>query len=786
MNIPKISVIIPIYDVEGYLEETLDNMLNQTFIDDMEILMIDDGSNDDSRYIVEKYALDYENFHAFHKENAGQCVARNLALLIARGEYIHFMDSDDFITYDSYEKLYNFAKRGDYDVVTFNYLRFDDNRTWKVASQLDVFDELTGDIENTNIFDFKELSWDMTNCNKIVKKELLDKNNIRYYYRNIIYEDNLFWIEVYINAKKIGVIKEYMYFWRYRENLSSTTQNRDLDLGKRFSEMVSIVNEFITNNISDKKILGKKYEKLLSINLYFFIQSVLEYPKEYQKNLFNDVYNMLQIVPKEFLNNLNSYFKVLYEIIGNKDWDTLIIFLSYNFKTNPYLPNDLNQNYAKKLDFKNDSHFEKLDSSVINICAEDNNLVIESKNFVPYNPINNYDKIDLKLLSKDNGVLLDSQFIDNNKIFIPFNLIPFGESNLLTSYFFDDIKKESFMKTSFNKSFIFDDFDIYIKRGPNNQLRLIKRGKNDINIKIDNIRLSGGKLIFSGISDDKFDNVFINDFLGIVELSYPINYYGDNNFSFEIDYYDFLKAPIPKWLISLNGLYNNISVSKPFEFLDKRHKISIMNHDATIFIEFELFNGLEMLHDLSNENKNLRLINNSLSNINNKLISLLPELSEVMDLLWDDQSNSKKTTDYSIFNEKSGVLTIVDDYKQLEVFDSNPTVVRVFSGELVGDFEIILEVKVTDYGNIGISNSENIVNFAFLRISNNDWLHYRFLKIDDSIFIYVSENGKDWDEIKLTGNTLNSDGKYQFQFNCGYSNSYNKKVMIRNLRIYSI
>ena len=77
MNGPKISIIIPIYNVEDYIEETLDSLLNQTIIDDIEVLMIDDGSTDNSRYIIEKYALDYDNFHAFHKENGGQGVARN-------------------------------------------------------------------------------------------------------------------------------------------------------------------------------------------------------------------------------------------------------------------------------------------------------------------------------------------------------------------------------------------------------------------------------------------------------------------------------------------------------------------------------------------------------------------------------------------------------------------------------------------------------------------------------------------------------------------------------------
>ena len=92
---PKISVIVPVYNVESFIEEALDSLLNQTFINEIEVLMIDDESKDNSRYIIEKYALDYDNFHAFHKSNGGPGVARNYGLDRAKGEFIYFMDSDD-------------------------------------------------------------------------------------------------------------------------------------------------------------------------------------------------------------------------------------------------------------------------------------------------------------------------------------------------------------------------------------------------------------------------------------------------------------------------------------------------------------------------------------------------------------------------------------------------------------------------------------------------------------------------------------------------------------------
>ena len=126
----KISVILPVYNTENYLEEALDSILNQTMIDDIEVLMLDDGSSDDSRYIIEKYALDYENFHAFHNENMGQGRERNFGIKHAKGEYIHFMDADDYILPDAYEKLYGAAKSGNYDFVMGKACRFTKNSNW--------------------------------------------------------------------------------------------------------------------------------------------------------------------------------------------------------------------------------------------------------------------------------------------------------------------------------------------------------------------------------------------------------------------------------------------------------------------------------------------------------------------------------------------------------------------------------------------------------------------------------------------------------------------------------
>ena len=118
----KISVIIPIYNSEKYLNKCLDSILNQTF-SDLEIVAINDGSTDNSQKILDSYIEKYPSrIISIYQENAGQSAARNKALDLVNGEFISFVDSDDYIAPDTYEKTYNFAVEKSADIVCFGML----------------------------------------------------------------------------------------------------------------------------------------------------------------------------------------------------------------------------------------------------------------------------------------------------------------------------------------------------------------------------------------------------------------------------------------------------------------------------------------------------------------------------------------------------------------------------------------------------------------------------------------------------------------------------------------
>ena len=119
----KVSIIVPVYNVEKYIEKCLNSLVNQT-LEDIEIILVNDGSTDKSQTIIEQYQKKYPDvIKAYSTKNGGAAKARNYALEHVTGEYIGFVDSDDYISEEMYEKLYNQAKKENADIVCCNYYR---------------------------------------------------------------------------------------------------------------------------------------------------------------------------------------------------------------------------------------------------------------------------------------------------------------------------------------------------------------------------------------------------------------------------------------------------------------------------------------------------------------------------------------------------------------------------------------------------------------------------------------------------------------------------------------
>ena len=176
----KLSVIVPVYNTVQYLKQCIESIINQTYRD-MEIILVDDGSTDGSGEICDYYAECFDNIQVFHQENSGIVVARKQGILKATGEYIGFVDSDDWIAEDMYETLMNVAEAENSDIVSMGYtICKGENQTIVEDATLfgTYFKEKNMDIIFSKmIFDFEEERRGITPAlwTKVIKRSILEQ-----------------------------------------------------------------------------------------------------------------------------------------------------------------------------------------------------------------------------------------------------------------------------------------------------------------------------------------------------------------------------------------------------------------------------------------------------------------------------------------------------------------------------------------------------------------------------------------------------------------------------------
>ena len=219
-----ISVIIPIYNVEQYLPECLDSILNQTF-KEIEVICVIDGSPDNSLEIVKNYAAKDERIKVINQVNMGVSTARNRGIKEAKGKYIYFMDGDDYLEEDTFESLYNYATEEDLDVIYFDAVCFSatdqsakDNTYYirkneypRVASGIDMLTLMA-----------KNKEFRVSPCLQFIRRQhILDKT--LFYHEGAIHEDNAFSLLNIVSSDKVGYTNRTFFHRRYRDNSIMTS-----------------------------------------------------------------------------------------------------------------------------------------------------------------------------------------------------------------------------------------------------------------------------------------------------------------------------------------------------------------------------------------------------------------------------------------------------------------------------------------------------------------------------------------------------------------------------------
>lgn len=245
-NTPKISIVVPVYNVEKYLGKCLDSLLNQT-IKDYEIICVNDGSTDNSLEILKEYAKRDDRIKIISQENAGLGAARNVGIKAAKGTYLGFVDSDDFVDPTLYEKAISRAERNKSDVVIFNvYLYFTDScekvifRDKRFYSLLESEGYFTA-VEHPRVINCIGV-WD-----KIYRRDFIMANEILNPEKRI-YEDVLFTIKTLTLAKRISVISDPLIYYRKNTGVSIVDKEVKTDYFKfDFLKNLKECKEFLTS-----------------------------------------------------------------------------------------------------------------------------------------------------------------------------------------------------------------------------------------------------------------------------------------------------------------------------------------------------------------------------------------------------------------------------------------------------------------------------------------------------------------------------------------------------------
>lgn len=273
----KVSVIVPVYNVEKYIGKCLDSLVNQT-LEDIEIIVVNDGSTDSSKYIVEQYKEKYDNIKYYEKENGGLSDARNYGLQFAKGKYIAFLDSDDYVAPNLYKKMYEKAKKEDSDMVECNFYWVYGKKTKK-----DIGQKYKG---KKQMFEkARVVAW-----NKLYKKEVLDNAKVQFP-KGLRYEDVEFFYKLIPYIERVSFVKEPLIYYVQRKKSIINTQNeKTKDI---FTVLENVISYYKEKNLYEeyKEVIEFTFTRLVLCSSFKRICKIKD--KTIRKQLLNETWIIL-------------------------------------------------------------------------------------------------------------------------------------------------------------------------------------------------------------------------------------------------------------------------------------------------------------------------------------------------------------------------------------------------------------------------------------------------------------------------------------------------------------
>ncbi|MCU7204082.1 glycosyltransferase [Turicibacter sp. TA25] len=285
----ELSIVLPIYNVESYLECCMQSIISQNKFDEIELLLIDDGSTDSSPRICDTYSTKYKNIIVIHKENGGLSDARNCGLMNATGKYIYFLDSDDYIEKNTIEFILNEINNNFLDIITLDAQCVDEHGEYIEDKQEYVHKGVKNGIQyRGEEFVKKQLMFDKNYLTPVwlgvYRRQYLIENQL-WFDKNLLHEDEMWTPKVFLQANKIKHINKKLYCYRIREN--SIMRNKNKSREKNVASTIYIFSTLIPYFnwvIKDQQLLILMQDNLAKRYLHAVIEWDFEnYPALYKK-----------------------------------------------------------------------------------------------------------------------------------------------------------------------------------------------------------------------------------------------------------------------------------------------------------------------------------------------------------------------------------------------------------------------------------------------------------------------------------------------------------------------
>lgn len=394
-NQDKISVIIPVYNVENYLEKCLDSVINQT-LEEIEIICVNDGSTDNSLEILREYSLKDDRIKIINTANHGLGAARNNGLKVATGEYVFFLDSDDWIKECALELLYNKAKTNNLEMLFYqltNYIDYDNT-----LSTTDLYDHKCFNDKNLEKLDYFTINnfenhlfeVPVIAYSKLYKRAFIEENKFRFP-EGINFEDNEFFYDAIFNCNRAGYLKKHLlYRRRHEDSITGSFNTTHLDIIYAMNHTIKVFQKNGKYETFNKKLINHTFMNIVD----WFNKAPLYYKQTFFDKIKRDFIGFNEL-RDDFCNNLNEVNKLIFQKLEEN-----INYLSF------------------------DSAYQ-LDSSEYVIFDGQNYILLDSKQYQDYvnQEINKKYKISVIIPIYNNGMLthrtvmsIENQTFDFEKI----------------------------------------------------------------------------------------------------------------------------------------------------------------------------------------------------------------------------------------------------------------------------------------------------------------------------------------------------------------------------------